>query len=118
MAAGIMTAPVRRQRIHTMGDFRLIRFMSDIHPRGENHIGEAILRGDGQIEYMKSFRLSTAQAKRAHLLNTLARHSWNLQSASAALGSTHDELVRRLEKAGFGYLLKDHVLAAARRGRR
>ena len=37
----------------------------------ENHIGELIRRDDGSIEYLKTFRLSDVQARRAHLLQQL-----------------------------------------------
>jgi transcriptional regulator of acetoin/glycerol metabolism len=75
------------------------------------------MRDGGQIEYLKTFRLSAAQTRRAFLLSKLASQNWNIDATAALLGHTRDELIRRLEKAGFGYLLAAHVLQAARRRR-
>jgi DNA-binding NtrC family response regulator len=75
------------------------------------------VRDGGEIEYLKTYRLSDAQVRRAYLLQTLAAHGWELEETAAALGSSRDELVRRLGNAGLGYLLRPHVLDAARAGR-
>ena len=58
------------------------------------------------------------QCRRAFLLQQLAKHMWNLNACAAALNQSRDDLILRLEKAGFGYLLKKHVLEAARSSRR
>ena len=117
MAAGLLRRPIRAERMHRTGPFQLQRFVSDLVPAEENHIGEAIVRDGGQIEYLKTFRLSAAQTRRAFLLSKLASQNWNLDATAALLGHTRDELIQRLEKAGFGYLIADHVLQAARRRR-
>jgi hypothetical protein len=70
------------------------------------------------VEYLKTFRLSRAQAKRAFLLRQLAMRHWELEATGDALGWTKDELIERFEHVGFGYLLKPDVLAAAKRRRR
>jgi hypothetical protein len=118
MAAGVFDRALASTRVYRCGPFQLQRFSTDLDPRGENHIGEAIVRADGTVEYLKTFRLSAAQTRRAFLLNNLAAHNWNLDATASGLGQSRDELVRRLEKAHFGYLLQDHVLHEARRRRR
>ncbi|MEV0495043.1 hypothetical protein AB0I23_36235 [Streptomyces atratus] len=50
-----------------------------------------------------------AQVRRGHLLHTLSDADWQLVRAAAALGSTEEELVRRIRAAGFEDLLKDRV---------
>jgi len=118
MASAIFDRPLAAKKVYRCGPFQLQRFATDLDLNGENHIGEAIVRTDGTIEYLKTFRLSAAQSRRAFLLNQLAGHNWNLEATAAALRQSKDDLVRRLEKAGFGYLLKEHVLRTARRRRR
>lgn len=115
MADGLLGARVRMQRVYTAGPFRLQRFVTPLDRHSEAHIGEVIVRKSGELEYLKTFRLSTAQIKRAFLLQKLHEHDWNLQATAIALHDTPVGLVRRLENAGFGYLLAEHVRAAARR---
>jgi hypothetical protein len=117
MAAGLLGARVRAERVYRAGPFQLQRFMTELDPAAENHIGEAIVRDDGELEYLKTFRLSAAQTRRAYLLSQLAAQQWNLQATAMHLGQSTHEFIRRLDRAGFGYLLKDHVLAAARKRR-
>ncbi|GAB4560409.1 MAG: hypothetical protein Tsb0020_07070 [Haliangiales bacterium] len=118
MAAGVIDRPLTSTKVYRCGPFQLQRFSTALDLKGENHIGEAIARADGTIEYLKTYRLSGAQSRRAYLLSQLAEHNWNLAATASALGQSEDDLVLRLEKAGFGYLLKDHVLRAARRRKR
>lgn len=118
MAAGVIDRPLTSTKVYRCGPFQLQRFSTALDLKGENHIGEAIARADGTIEYLKTYRLSGAQSRRAYLLSQLAEHNWNLAATASALGQSQDDLVLRLEKAGFGYLLKDHVLRAARRRKR
>lgn len=118
MASAIFDRPLEAEKIYRCGPFQLQRFATDLDVKGENHIGEAIVRADGTIEYLKTYRLSAAQSRRAFLLRHLAAHNWNLDATAAALRQSKDDLVERLEKAGFGYLLKEHVLREARRRRK
>jgi hypothetical protein len=118
MAEGVIARGINSERVYRAGTFQLLRFMTDLDPAQENHIGEAILRADGTVEYLKTYRLSAAQARRAFLLSQLASHNWNLDATAAKLRQTKADLMTRLEKAGFGYLLMEHVLAAARRRKR
>ncbi|RKH67698.1 ARPP-2 domain-containing protein [Corallococcus llansteffanensis] len=113
MAEGVIGAEVVTSPVYEAGPFHLQRFITGLSPSEENHMGEAILRGDGTVEYLKTYRLSAAQTRRAYLLKQLAQGSWNLERTAAQLKTTRDELMVRLRNAGFGYLLKEHVLKAA-----
>jgi hypothetical protein len=115
MSEGLLGKRVRAEKIYRAGPFQLLRFSTELSPSEENHIGEAIVRENGDLEYLKTFRLSAAQTRRAFLLSELAAQNWNLEAAAEKLRQSKDDLIRRLEKAGFDYLLKEHVLAAARR---
>ena len=113
MSGDLFGRPVRSQSVYQAGPFTLQRFMSDLDLDRENHIGEAVVRDDGTLEYLKTYRLSAAQARRAYLLSHLAEAMWNIDDAAAKLQTTRDELVLRLENAGFGYLLSQPVRNAA-----
>ncbi|HET9956010.1 MAG TPA: hypothetical protein VFQ61_16000 [Polyangiaceae bacterium] len=117
LAAGLLGVAIHSERVYRAGPFQLQRFSTPLDPATENHIGEAIVRDSGALEYMKTYRLSAAQTRRAYLLSQLAAHDWHLERTAGALRQTKEELVQRLDKAGFGYLLRDHVLEAARRRR-
>jgi hypothetical protein len=107
--------PIEAELVYALGPFRLDRFLTSLRLHEENHLGERVLRDDGTVEYLKTFRLSDAQARRAWLLQQLAAHDWELSATAAAMGTDQVDLCRRLESAGFGYLLAPAVLAAARR---
>ena len=118
MARGLIGRPLHAERVYRAGPFSLQRFMTALDLSSDDHIGEVIVRDDGTLEYAKSYRLSAGQQKRAHLLRTLAAHAWNLEATAAALKQTKDALMVRLEKAGFGYVLAEHVLNGARKRER
>lgn len=115
MATDLLGRPIRAERVYRAGPFQLQRFATSFDLGQDNHLGEAIVRDTGELEYLKTYRLSAAQTRRGFLLSKLAEHHWNLDATASALGQRKDELILRLDKAGFGYLLKDHVLAEARR---
>ncbi|GAA3763962.1 ARPP-2 domain-containing protein [Micromonospora maritima] len=102
--------PVRR-----MGRFTLSRFLPAFDPDVENHIGETITDEAGRTAYLKTFRLSAAQTRRGHLLSQLAATDWNLDATAAALRTDRDGLVGRLDRAGFGHLLRPDIIDAVRR---
>jgi len=117
MAHDLLGRPVQSKRVYQAGPFTLQRFITDLNPAGENHMGEAIVRDDGRLEYLKTYRLSAAQTRRAYLLQLLAEAEWHLDTAAERLHVTRDDFVLRLEKAGFGYLLAGEVRDAARKSR-
>ncbi|MFS2292344.1 MAG: hypothetical protein FWJ90_06520 [Actinomadura sp.] len=110
-----------------LNGFELSRFLPSFGLRKENHIGEVITDRDGRIAYLKTFRLSEGQVKRGFLLKTLAAHGWRLSAAAAAIGIDETTLAMRIERSGFGHLLRQDVLdhyraragarASGRRGR-
>jgi len=87
-------------------------------PDTDNHIGETITDDGGRLAYLKSIRLSAAQVRRGHLLSQLAAHDWNLDATAAALGTDRDGLTGRLDRAGFGHLLRPDIIDAYRFSRR
>ncbi|MFT3768961.1 MAG: hypothetical protein QM820_26270 [Minicystis sp.] len=117
LASGALGRALRSEVVYTMSPFRLVRFVPTLRLDDENHIGEAIVRDDGAVEYLKTYRLSDAQTRRAHLLQTLSAHGFHLDDTAAALGTTKPDLCRRIENAGFAYLLAPAVLSAARAAR-
>lgn len=117
LTSGLVGRSVTSERVYRAGPFSLQRFVTSLRLDDENHIGETIVREDGTVEYLKTYRLSSGQAKRAFLLQTLAQHNWNLDAAAASQNQTRSALMGRLVNAGFGYLIAEHVLRAARRHR-
>ncbi|PHS08937.1 MAG: hypothetical protein COA78_12340 [Blastopirellula sp.] len=101
------------KNLYNFSRFSIHHFCTNLDPASENHIGEVILRDDGTVEYMKTYRLSAAQTRRAYLLSQLAANQWNITQAAASLNQTYNELILRIKNAGFGYLLKDHVIKDA-----
>ena len=101
--------PLRAEPVYRPGKMTLERFVTDLDPAQANHIGERLVRDDGELLYLKTFRLSAAQTRRAHLLSQLSAHNWNLQQAAVALNTSVPELVGRIEAQGFGALLAQSV---------
>lgn len=118
MAGDLLGRSLRSQRIYTAGPFTLQRFITDLSLGSENHMGEAILREDGELEYLKTYRLSESQNRRVYLLSQLAASDWNIERTAVKLHHTPEELFYRLEKAGLGYLLKTTVLEKTAKQRR
>ncbi|MEU8346767.1 hypothetical protein AB0C74_34160 [Spirillospora sp. NPDC048832] len=110
MAGRLFDEAGTRQVVQRLHGFELARFLPSFALRGENHIGETITGEDGRIAYLKSFRLSETQVRRGYLLRRLAEHDWRLSATAAALGTGEAALALRLERAGFGYLLRQDVL--------
>ncbi len=108
-----VTAGTSRPVYH-LGRFTLCRFLPPFDPALDNHIGEVIVDEQGTVAYLKTFRLSAAQARRGHLLSRLAETGWDLDATAAALGTDRQDLVLRLDRAGFGHLLRPDILDACR----
>lgn len=114
LASGALGRALRSEEVYRLGAFRLCRFTTDLSLHEENLLGEAIVRDDGTTEYLKTYRLSDAQARRAHLLSKLREHGWKLDRTAEALGTTPLDLVQRLDRAGFAHLIAPALVAAAR----
>ncbi|MEV0233139.1 hypothetical protein [Nonomuraea sp. NPDC050786] len=115
MAADLLRAPAQVEQVYRLGRFTLSRFLPAFERKSENHIGETITDADGRLAYLKTFRLSEAQVRRGHLLSTLAGHGWSLPAAAATLRISAAALGLRLERAGFGHLLRQDVLDGYRK---
>lgn len=122
MLTDILQRPLQTQRVYDLGGLRLDRFVTDLDPHRVNHIGERLSRPDGELLYLKTFQLSASQTRRGYLLSQLALHEWHLPSAARTLGTSVEDLVLRLERAGFGYLvhasLRDEAARHERRLKR
>lgn len=110
-AGGLLAQEIFFQKAYRLGSFQLQRFITALNPREENHIGERIVRADGTLEYLKTYRLSAAQCRRAYLLQQLSLNDWNLHDTAKTLNITYEDLLVRIVKAGFGYLLKPQFQA-------
>ncbi|WP_293909761.1 hypothetical protein [Deinococcus sp.] len=115
MLGDLVGRPLSRQKIYDVGGMRLERFMTDLNLEQTNTIGECLTRDDGELLYLKTFQLSRAQSERGWLLGLLAAADWHLESAAQSAGLSVNGLILRLDGAGFGYLLKPHLIEAARR---
>jgi hypothetical protein len=115
MAAGLFEqADLAFERVYRMGRFTLWRFLPSFDLHGENHIGESITDREGRLAYLKTFRLSVAQTRRGHLLASLAAHGWELDATAEALRTDRASLILRLDRAGFGHMLRQDILDACR----
>ncbi|QDV41181.1 hypothetical protein Enr13x_10190 [Stieleria neptunia] len=114
MSPALFDRAYHSERVYRFKPFSLERFVTDLDPSAENHIGEAIYADDGTLQYLKTYRLSSAQTRRAYLLSQLAGQDWDLERCAETLDCRKNELILRLENAGFGYLLHQHVLDEAR----
>ncbi|GAA2233593.1 hypothetical protein GCM10010232_20370 [Streptomyces amakusaensis] len=117
MAARLLDPSYLFERVYAMEGFTLWRFLPSFR-RGEReqHIGEVITDHRGRTAYLKTFRLSDAQIRRGYLLTVLSAHDWDLDRASATLGDSRAELVRRIRDAGFEALVREGAERMPRRG--
>ncbi|GIH03523.1 hypothetical protein Rhe02_15900 [Rhizocola hellebori] len=115
MAGGLLDAEdLSFTKVNRVGRFTLSRFRPAFNPDVDNHIGETITDEAGRLVYLKTFRLSAAQTRRGHLLSQLAAHDWNLDETARALGADRQALTLRLDRAGFGHLLRPEVIDHSR----
>ena len=116
MTKDLIDRDIKSTRIYSTNDFSLQSFITDYKSSFENNfIGEIIVNQKGGVEYLKAFALSKAQTKRVFLLDLLAEHNWNIEAAARTAGQDYDAFILRMEKAGFGYILRPHVIQEARR---
>ncbi|RAY16058.1 hypothetical protein DPM19_03740 [Actinomadura craniellae] len=121
MSRGLLAGEYTHQHVHEVGEFRLSRFLPSFARGRENHLGEIVTDGAGRAAYLKTYRLSEQQVRRGHLLAALARNDWHVEDTAAELGTDAAQLGLRLERAGFGSLIRQDVMdgyrARVRRGR-
>lgn len=116
MGRDLLGRGVISERVRRMGPFSLQRFITDLQ-QGEQaeHIGEAIVREDGALEYLKTMRLSRTQVRRAQLLELLAEHEWDAEAAAASMGWTYKGLVREMKRAELDFVLHPELRPRARK---
>ncbi|MFD3482034.1 hypothetical protein [Streptomyces sp. NPDC058665] len=107
MARELLDESYAFERVYRMGAFDMYRFLPPFRTGSDGqHIGELITDRKGRTAYLKTFRLSPAQIRRGHLLNSLAGNDWHLGRTAEQLGTTPEEIVRRIHVAGFARLLR------------
>jgi len=105
MSDRVFQTELEYQQLYRVHDFTFYRFLSDMQANRDNHIGETIIDDSGCVQYLKTYRLSTAQAKRGYLLKHLKEHDWHLDRTAQALNTDRSTLIARLKSAGFDHLL-------------
>lgn len=111
-AGSLLGRPVNTESAYRMTPFDLVRFDTGYTPGEPNHVGEAIVRDDGTVEYLKTYRLSADQAARGFLLKHLAAHQWHLQDAARARKQSVPQFVAALERAELGWMLRAQIREA------
>jgi hypothetical protein len=119
MADGLLGKELDSQAVYTGGPFKLKRFITKVELKEENHIGEAIFRDNGELEYLHTYRLSDAQTRRVYYLGKLDENNWDLKKTAKALCYREEEFVYLMERVGFGYFfrqqLRDKAMKAKKR---
>jgi hypothetical protein len=116
MLNGLLDRQIHSQLVYTAGCFELQRFVTNVSLNNEeNHIGEAIIRNNGELEYLHTYRLTAGQSHRVYYLKTLNENNWNLKETAKALGCPQEEFVRKMEREGFGYLFRQQIRDKARK---
>lgn len=116
MASGLVDRELQSTQVHRAGPFTLHSFITALPEQApeaqEQHIGELMLREDGELAYLRTLRLSAAQVRRARLLEHLAAHEWRFLDALRAWqgGGRLDTAMKR---EGLGYLLNPVKVKAA-----
>jgi hypothetical protein len=112
----VLERPITSAITRTIGPLSLQTFHTDLARGAHHHVGEVIVRDDGTIEYLKTFRLSDGQSQRAFLLQTLAQQQFRLVDTARVLRIQPIQLVDRIARAGFSYLFRPEVLAKFMKG--
>lgn len=119
MSTGLIGRSVKSKTVYTAGRFELQRFITNVNSpldvNNENHIGEVILRDNGEVEYLHTYRLSQQQINRVYYLGKLDENNWNISQTAKALLQTDEEFVLIMEKLGFGYLFTHNLRDKARK---
>ncbi|GGJ24688.1 ARPP-2 domain-containing protein [Deinococcus roseus] len=113
MGLDLLQRNIIGETIYKPAQLRLERFMTELDLNATNTIGERLVRSDGEVLYLKTFQLGADQTKRAWWLSQLSRHHWHIGQTAESLNMTAEEVVRSLNRAGFGYLLNPQILQQA-----
>ncbi len=114
--AGDLLRDAMMSSVYSMEGYALERFVTTLTRTGEHHTGERITARDGTLAYLSTYRLSTAQARRAYLLKLLGTNGWDLDKASASGSLTKSQFVDELTRVGFAWMLGPKILDQIRRG--
>jgi hypothetical protein len=96
--------------VYSMEGYSLERFVTELRRKGEHHAGERVVTRDGTVAYLKTYRLSSHQSRRAYLLDRLAKNGWILSEAATATRLTLQQLVEELQRVGMGWMVGEGVL--------
>lgn len=120
-ASGLFGREVDATVVRKAGGYRLVRFATGYDERkvpldGE-HLGEALVGGDGRLAYLKTYRLDRGPVRRARILTDLAAHDWDLQALADAQGHGKPaRVVGDLTAAGLDWIVTEEMRARARLG--
>ena len=109
MAGDLLDRTVKSKRVYQAGSFGVQRFITSLDLDRTNYIGEAILDDRAHLQYLKIYGLSKGQTRRIYCLQQLSCHDWNFERTAEAQGDTVEQLVKRMEKLGFGYLINNQL---------
>ncbi|MEM7777910.1 MAG: hypothetical protein AAF732_20150 [Pseudomonadota bacterium] len=107
MTHDLLGRSVSRRQMYEMGPFELSWFLTDLREPGPQHVGEAIVRDNGTLEYLKTFRLDDDVARRAYWLDHIARHEWDVVAAAGAKNITPERLRDNLVDSGFEFMFRE-----------
>lgn len=97
------------ETVYTLDGCTLERFFTHLRRKGEHHVGERVVTRDGALAYLKTYRLSTPQSRRAYLLHLLAQNGWSLEDAAKSAALSLPQLVTELTRVGFGWMVAPRV---------
>lgn len=108
MSNHLIERKLHKEKVYHLKGFMMERFMTDVedHAQMVNYIGERIVSKEGELCYLKVFRLSRQQVEKARLLKLLAEHQWNLYDAAHASRMNVWQLKHKIVQTGFGYILR------------
>lgn len=117
MTQGVLAQPMHLNRVYQAGSFALQRFRAEMGPTimTEAHMGEIIHDHEGQLRYLKSYRLNKEQIQQCWFLEKLAENHWHLERTAEKHHMTKDQWVLKMEKIGLGRLLQPKLMDQARK---
>lgn len=109
-ASPIVDAEVDDTLVRKAGPYRLVRFSTgwdlDKVVREGEHLGEAMIRTDGRLGYLRTYRMDRGQVRRARVLSDLHAVDWDVQALADAQGHGFiGRVVGDIQQAGLGWIL-------------